>query len=83
MQLYTYKNQPVALKILESQGLMNVENINRFFKEFFGHHRLKNPHIVKIIGWTNFDYSYAMVMEFMEGGSLLDCKFVCYDFIVL
>lgn len=58
----------VAVKTMKSSSK------DQFVNELAHHIPMSHPHIVKLEGWTVFRSSLALVLEHMEGGTLLSSE---------
>lgn len=72
MFLGRWLGQEVAVKkYLKKQGFRN-RHIDHFIEEVQVINRLQHPCIVLYMGMCIYDNEYAMVTEFLSGGSLFD-----------
>lgn len=65
-------NRQVALKLLDSRLAQDSAYINRFRMEARILHRLDHPNIVEYIEDFAYEDRHCIVMEYLEGGNLLD-----------
>ena len=62
------------IKFLKTEHSGPTTIKKEFLKEFSNHFRSKDDNIVKLIGWTKLADDHGLVMEFMKGESLQQCK---------
>jgi serine/threonine protein kinase len=66
-------NRPVAIKRLKPDVIAaEPTTIERFRREADALRRLNHPNIVRVFALLNENETYYIVMEYIEGGSLLD-----------
>ena len=71
--LDTETGQPVAIKILRPEVVVQQPAlVKRFIREGETLRRLNHPNIVKLLAATEKEGRHYLVMEYVDGGSLLD-----------
>ncbi len=70
----TNLGRTVALKFLKKnvKGITQTEQVEQFFREARSAAALEHPNIVQIYGFQQSHGRWFMIMEHMEGGSLLE-----------
>lgn len=69
----TQSQTPVAIKQLKPEVVQNdPDQVQRFIREGQVLRQLNHPNIVKMLEAIDVDDSYYLVMEYVDGGSLLD-----------
>jgi beta-lactam-binding protein with PASTA domain/tRNA A-37 threonylcarbamoyl transferase component Bud32 len=63
-------NRKIAIKILSASNAKDRNFVARFKNEAQTLARLNHPNIVRIYDWGEFDSSYFICMEYIEGNSL-------------
>ena len=63
-------NRNIAIKILSAANARDRNFVARFKNEAQTLARLNHPNIVQIYDWGEFDSSYFICMEYVEGNSL-------------
>ena len=65
-------DRPVAVKVLFPQFASEPLFVERFRREAQAAANLNHPSIVAVYDWGEYDQTYFIVMEFVEGRSLAD-----------
>ncbi|NDJ52869.1 MAG: protein kinase [Chloroflexi bacterium] len=63
---------PVAVKMLKAEVGQSPEMVERFYREAQALRDLNHPGIIKLLATYEDDTQHAIVMEYMDGGSLAD-----------
>ncbi|NUM36012.1 MAG: protein kinase [Candidatus Brocadiae bacterium] len=70
--LHLAMNMPVAIKVLSSDSIQDVNEINRFVREGRLLAQITHPNIVKIINMGHESNVYFIVMRYIESENLLN-----------
>ncbi len=65
-------DRPVAVKVLFPQFASEPKFVERFRREAQAAANLNHPSIVAVYDWGEYDHTYFIVMEYVEGRSLAD-----------
>ncbi len=65
-------DRPVAVKVLFPQFASEPMFVERFRREAQAAANLNHPSIVAVYDWGEYDHTYFIVMEYVEGRSLAD-----------